>query len=123
MILALTAAVTGGGLSLLASGHPDGLEWSLFGNAEAGYASNMGLNEEDYGITGDAAERAASIQEKTAFLPDYAFAEDAENPAGTSASGLIGIALVAAASGLICLAGGYARKRRADEAGQTGGIA
>ena len=122
VILALTAVVTGGGLSLLASSNPDGLEWSLFGNVEAGYASNMGLDEEAYGITGDALEHAASIQEKTAFLPDYAFSRDTDNPAGTSVSGLVGIVLVAATSGLICLAGGYARRRREDEAGQAGGM-
>ena len=62
----------GGGLSLLASGNPDGLEWALFGNAEAGYASNMALDEEDYGVASGAAETAESIQEQTSFLPDYA---------------------------------------------------
>ena len=45
-ILAAAAIVVGGGLSLFASGNPDGLEWSLFGNAESGYAENLGLDEE-----------------------------------------------------------------------------
>ena len=35
-ILAVTAVVVGGGLSLAASASPDGLEWSLFGNTQAG---------------------------------------------------------------------------------------
>ncbi|MBQ6397172.1 MAG: energy-coupling factor ABC transporter permease, partial [Oscillospiraceae bacterium] len=45
-ILAVVALVVGGGLSLLASSNPDGLEWALFGNAEEGYAENMGLDED-----------------------------------------------------------------------------
>ena len=40
-ILAAAALVIGGGLSLLASANPDGLEWSLFGNEEARYSANM----------------------------------------------------------------------------------
>lgn len=34
-ILAVAVAVVGGGLSLIASSNPDGLEWALFGNEEA----------------------------------------------------------------------------------------
>ena len=58
-----------------------GGSWYLFGNGDAGYTQNMGLNEEDYGVTSSVAEKAEKIQEKTAFLPGYAFAEDSENPA------------------------------------------
>ena len=36
IILAVVVAIVGGGLSLAASSNPDGLEWSMFGNAEAG---------------------------------------------------------------------------------------
>ena len=50
VILAVVAALVGGGLSLLASSNPDGLEWALFGNAEAGYSENMGLDEENFGV-------------------------------------------------------------------------
>ena len=63
-ILAAAALVIGGGLSLLASSNPDGLEWSLFGNEEAGYSANMGLDEEAYGAESAAAEKAAAVQEK-----------------------------------------------------------
>ena len=56
-ILAAAALVIGGGLSLLASANPDGLEWSLFGNEEAGYSANMGLDEEAYGAESAAAEK------------------------------------------------------------------
>ncbi|MBQ5952141.1 MAG: energy-coupling factor ABC transporter permease [Lachnospiraceae bacterium] len=110
-ILAVITALVGGGLSLLASSHPDGLEWALFGNADAGYAENMALDEEDYGVVSPAAEAAASVQEKTAFLPDYAFA-DSDSPAGTTVAGLVGSLIVAAFAGLICAAGALVRRRR-----------
>ncbi|MGM9659394.1 MAG: energy-coupling factor ABC transporter permease [Faecousia sp.] len=111
VILAVVVAVVGGGLSLMASSNPDGLEWSMFGNAEAGYSENMGLNEEDYGIASGAAETAGAIQEKTAFLPDYAFA-NSDSAAGTSVSGLVGSAIVAGAAIVICMAGGFFRKKK-----------
>ena len=63
VVLAVAAALVGGGLSLLASSNPDGLEWSLFGNSEAGYSENMGLNEDDFGVQSAAADKAAGIQE------------------------------------------------------------
>lgn len=109
-ILAVVVAVVGGGLSLVASSNPDGLEWSLFGNAEAGYSENMGLDEDDFGVSSSAADTAASIQEKTAFLPDYAFA-NSDSAAGTTVSGLVGSAIVAAIALLICFVGGFFRKR------------
>lgn len=111
LILAVVVAIVGGGLSLAASSNPDGLEWSMFGNAEAGYSENMGLNEEDYGISSAAAEAAGSIQEKTAFLPDYAFV-DSDSAAGTTVSGLVGSAIVAGVALLICMAGGFFRKKK-----------
>ena len=110
-ILAAAALVIGGGLSLLASSSPDGLEWSLFGNEEAGYSANMGLDEEQYGTQSAAAEKAAAVQEKTSFLPDYGFA-DSDSAAGTSVSGLVGCVIVAGLAGLICLAGRLARKKK-----------
>ena len=110
-ILAVIVLLVGGGLSLLASGNPDGLEWALFGNAEEGYAENMGLDEEDFGVKSGAADTAGAIQEKTALLPDYAFPES-ESPAGTSFSGVVGSALVAGVALLICLAGGFFRKKK-----------
>ncbi|MBQ6428097.1 MAG: energy-coupling factor ABC transporter permease [Oscillospiraceae bacterium] len=110
-ILCVLVLVIGGGLSLLASSNPDGLEWALFGNAEEGYSENMGLDEEDFGVKSDVADTAQSIQEKTSFLPDYAF-PDSESAAGTTVSGLVGSAMVAGAALLICLAGGFFRKRK-----------
>ena len=112
VILAVAVAIVGGGLSLFASANPDGLEWSMFGNADAGYSQNMGLDEENFGISSGAADTAASIQEKTAFLPDYAFA-GSDSAVGTSVSGLLGSAIVAGAAVLVCMAGGFFRKRKA----------
>ena len=109
-VLAVLALVVGGGLSLLASSNPDGLEWALFGNAEQGYAENMGLDEEDFGVSSAAADTAAGIQETTAFLPDYAFA-DSDTPVGTTVSGVVGSAMVAGVALLICAAAGFFRKR------------
>ncbi|MBR4158222.1 MAG: energy-coupling factor ABC transporter permease [Oscillospiraceae bacterium] len=111
IVLAVVALVVGGGLSLLASSNPDGLEWALFGNAEEGYAENMGLDEEDFGVSSKAADTAGAIQEKTSFLPDYAFA-DSDTAAGTSVSGIVGAAMVAGVALVICLAGGFFRKKK-----------
>ena len=55
----------------------------------------MGLDEEAYGAESAAAEKAAAVQEKTSLLPDYNFA-GSDSAAGTSVSGLVGCALVAA---------------------------
>ena len=111
VILAIVVAVVGGGLSLAASGNPDGLEWSMFGNAEAGYSENMGLDEESYGVSSGAADVAGAIQEKTAFLPDYGFM-NSDSAAGTTVSGLLGSVMVAAAAVLVCCAGGFFRKKK-----------
>ena len=110
-ILAIVALVVGGGLSLFSSGNPDGLEWALVGNTDGGYSSNMGLDEENFGVSSQAAEKAESIQEKTSILPDYAF-PDSESAAGTTVSGIVGSAMVAGVALLICLAGGFFRKKK-----------
>ena len=110
-ILGVVVAIVGGGLSLFASSNPDGLEWSMFGNAQSGYSENMGLNEEDYGISSGAGDVAASIQDKTSLLPDYTF-KDNDSAAGTTVSGLVGSAIVAGVALLVCLIGGFFRKKR-----------
>ena len=111
LILAVVAAIVGGGISLLASANPDGLEWALFGNAEAGYSENMGLDEEEFGVSSGLADAAAGVQEATSFLPDYSF-PDSESAAGTTVSGLVGSAMVAGVAVLICVAGGFFRKKK-----------
>ncbi|MBO4361069.1 MAG: energy-coupling factor ABC transporter permease [Eubacteriaceae bacterium] len=109
-ILAVFVFLVGGVLSLFASENPDGLEWALFGNSDAGYSENMGLDEEDFGIASNASETAGQIQENTSFLPDYSF-KDSDSPAGTSVSGIVGSAMVALAAVGIAALGGYFRKK------------
>lgn len=110
--LALTALVVGGIFSHFASSNPDGLEWALFGNEEGGYSSNMGLDEDNFGVSSAASQAASDIQEKTSFLPDYGFA-GSENPMGTTVSGIVGSAMVAAAALGICFAGRFFRRKKA----------
>jgi cobalt/nickel transport system permease protein len=94
LALLAMAAVIGGGLSLFASAYPDGLEWSMERTA-----GTTELERE-----GGAYESAASLQEATAFMPDYAFKSDGEDGSalGTSTAGIVGGALTLA---LACAAG------------------
>ncbi|MDO5449062.1 MAG: PDGLE domain-containing protein, partial [Clostridia bacterium] len=86
LVVVLVAALAiGGGLSLLASSNPDGLEWSIF--------EQMQVDEENYGVTSSAASKAAVIQENLSFLPDYAFKEN-ETVLGTVFSGIVGIGII-----------------------------
>ena len=103
-VLLAAAVITAGGLSLLASSFPDGLEWSiqrLTGSTELETA-------------GGAAAVAEQIQSATAVLPDYAF-PNSDSALGTSVSGLAGGAIVIA----LCLAFGYVLRlfRRRETAG------
>ncbi|MCR4779051.1 MAG: energy-coupling factor ABC transporter permease [Lachnospiraceae bacterium] len=109
--LAVCTLVIGGFFSLFASSNPDGLEWALFGNEESGYSANMGLDEENYGNSSSISDTAADIQEKTAFLPDYAFS-GSDSAAGTSVSGIVGSAIVAGIVFIISFAGGFFRKNK-----------
>ncbi|MDO4490020.1 MAG: energy-coupling factor ABC transporter permease [Lachnospiraceae bacterium] len=111
-VLAVAAVLIAGIGSQFASGNPDGLEWSLFGNADGGYSANMGLDEEEYGVSSTIADAAASLQEKTAFLPDYAFANDEDNGVGTSVSGIVGGLMVTAVAVAICFLGGFFKKKK-----------
>lgn len=78
-LFAVTAGVV---LSLFASANPDGLEWSIAGVTGSG----------ELEAAGPVYEAAASLQERIAFLPDYAFA-GSDAAAGTSVSGLVGAAI------------------------------
>ncbi len=86
IVIIAATLVIGGGVSLLASSNPDGLEWSIF--------EQMKISEDNYGITSDAATKAQIIQENLAFLPDYAF-KDSDSIVGTTFSGIIGAGIVA----------------------------
>ena len=58
--LAVAAVFVGGVFSHFASSNPDGLEWALFGNEDAGYSANMGLDEDNFGVSSAASETASS---------------------------------------------------------------
>ena len=105
-VLAICALLVGGGLSLFASAYPDGLEWSM--EKVAGTAE---LEAE-----GGAYDTAASVQETTAFLPDYAF-PGSESAAGTTVSGIAGSLLVVA----VCVGASYAFRffRKKAKPGET----
>lgn len=78
-ILAVSAALIGGLLSLVASSDPDGLEWSIERLTGSG----------ELAAAGDVYETAGSIQEATSLLPDYAF-RGSESALGTAVSGIVG---------------------------------
>ncbi|MDO4507208.1 MAG: energy-coupling factor ABC transporter permease [Spirochaetales bacterium] len=83
IVLAICAAVMGGGISLLASENPDGLEWSMEKIAGTSELESEGL----------LFEKAAGIQDMTSVMPDYNIGEE-ETAAGKSASGLLGSLMV-----------------------------
>ena len=94
-VLAVATVIIAGGLSLLASQYPDGLEWSMekvAGTAEL--EANGGI----YDIIG-------SIQNITSVLPDYAF-KNSQSAIGTSFSGLVGAVIVLG----VCVAACYSFK-------------
>lgn len=92
--LLVCTVLIGGGLSLFASSNPDGLEWSIekvTGSDEIDRTTSIGS------ILGN-------IQNKTAFLPDYAFKSDGDNSMGTTVSGIVGSAITLGLAGIIGLA-------------------
>lgn len=91
VILSAVVVLIGGGLSLVASSNPDGLEWSI--EKTTGDTEIEPKDEHK-----KAAEVAQKVQEKTAVLPDYAFV-DSDSKTGTVVSGIFGSVAVA----IICL--------------------
>lgn len=92
IILVTAAVVIGGGLSLAASEYPDGLEWSI----------QKITGEDEIEASDGIYEAAASVQEKTALLPDYSV-KTTDSQAGTSLSGIVGGAAVIALCSLLCV--------------------
>ena len=96
VILGILVVLIGGGLSLVASSNPDGLEWSIEKITGSTEIESKGTN---------AYTAAESIQETTALLPDYAF-KGSESVMGTTFSGIFGSLLVVG----VCIGGCYAFK-------------
>ena len=99
-VLAVAAVLIGGGLSHLASGDPDGLEWSM--EKVAGTTELEGQ--------GDAYDTADRIVSSTAVLPDYGFA-DSDSAAGTSVSGIVGGVMVCVLCAGVCFVIRRTRKK------------
>jgi cobalt/nickel transport system permease protein len=93
--------ITGGLLSLFASAHPDGLEWSMERTA--------GTTELER--SGPVYDAVAQTVEATAFMPDYAFKEN-DTALGTSTAGILGSLITVVLAGGIGLIIRGARKRR-----------
>jgi cobalt/nickel transport system permease protein len=94
VVVGIAAVVTGGGLSWLASEHPDGLEWSIERLTGVG---ELGRREETVH------QALEELQRRTSVLPDYGFRAGARNEdegeegrlpldSGTSVSGIVGAA-------------------------------
>ncbi len=96
IVLCISALLIGGGLSLTASSHPDGLEWSI--------ERITGSTELDSDESAPY-ETAGTLQETSSLLPDYAF-KGSDSPVGTSFSGMIGSLAVL----VICIGACYAFK-------------
>ena len=89
-ILLIAALITGGLVSWYASENPDGLEWSM---AKVSGKAELEGKDSIHSLL-------SSIQERTAFLPDYSFKgtaqaaaagkEDLSPRLGTSVSGIVG---------------------------------
>ena len=107
IVLAAAAFFDRRRLSLMASSSPDGLEWSI---ERVTGSEQLEAQEGVYGA-------AASVQEKTAVLPDYSF-RAAETAAGTSFSGIAGGAAVAAVCFGVCELLRFSEKKR--ERSETG---
>lgn len=102
VVLAVVTVLIGGGLSLVASSNPDGLEWSIekiTGSTEV---------ESDGGIY----ETVGSVQETTALLPDYTF-KNSESSVGTTFSGIVGSVIVVGVCVGACYAFKFFRKKKA----------
>ncbi|MEI6638950.1 MAG: cobalamin biosynthesis protein CbiM [Chlorobium sp.] len=105
-LFTLAAMIGGGVLSLFASPLPDGLEWSI---------AKVSQQEKLYSRSDNVHDILASLQDRTAFLPDYSFkisgnavektaiSASPVNP-GTSVSGIVGslsMLLLAGAAGFV----------------------
>lgn len=103
-ILGAAAAVIAGGVSLFASSHPDGLEWSI----------EKVTGSTELAVSGPVHVFMEKIQNLTAVFPDYGF-RYGDSAAGTSLSGIIGGAAVIALCLLVCYVFRFFRKKEENE--------
>ena len=86
-IILIVSLIVGGGISLLASSHPDGLEWSILKTS----------GSEELNASNDLHEKIEEIQNKISFLPDYSFSSDnlseAEETIGKVIAGITGVVI------------------------------
>ena len=99
VVFAILTIVIGGLLSIFVSENPSGLEWSIERTTERVFGVETELEAE-----GGIFDRAAMVQERTAFLPDYAFASNPENKLGASLSGITGAMITFALAAITGLA-------------------
>lgn len=104
MVLGIAALLIGGILSLAASSHPDGLEWSI--------EKVTGSTELESAGTG-AYTTAEDVQTATAVLPDYAF-KGSESAFGTTFSGIVGSLIVLGVCVGACYGFKFFRKKDKD---------
>lgn len=102
LVLTITTIVIGGGVSLLASSNPDGLEWSI--------EKVAGATETD-SLSGDTHKLAKKVQGITTVLPGYTF-EDSESNYGISFSGVIGAMAVLVICAGSCYLFTHIRKKK-----------
>ena len=101
MIMSVITLFIGGGLSLVASSNPDGLEWAM--------EKVAGTSELEH--HGGVHETSSHVQEITSVLPDYGF-KDEESTGGTMISGVLGSVIVA----VVCLGISYLVRRKRETA-------
>lgn len=84
-IILVASLVVAGGISLLASSYPDGLEWSILKTS----------GNEELSFSGNVHEKASEVQNKTSFLLDYGFKSDdlskEQQTIGNIVAGVVGV--------------------------------
>ena len=102
--LVIITLLVGGVLAIFASSNPDGLEWAM--------EKVAGTTELE--ASGSVVESAASIQQATAFMPDYDFKEVGEEGSltGTTVAGVVGGAITFLLAGVVAFLISFAKKKR-----------
>ncbi|MBU5477804.1 energy-coupling factor ABC transporter permease [Eubacterium sp. MSJ-13] len=101
-LLFIISLITGGIISLFASSHPDGLEWSI--QKLTGSTDVAGKSDKIHSFF-------SSIQDVLSFLPDYTF-KNSNAANGTSFSGITGSIIVLLLCTALCLIIKSIKKRK-----------